>query len=178
MEINFSLKSLTKIRKVRRINNPLVSLVHWGWKYICRKYKISARSTRRSEAKVKIEVDDPQLCRDEGWILSVRPSVCPSVYLSKKGWEGDDNGVVTARREYPGGRDNFNDKTERGIACNFEISKCRMGRNALSSFFDRCVEFWKVKRWKRREEYKKVNAGFFFSSDIDTFPFFFFFSFK
>lgn len=108
-----------------------------------------------------------------GWGMnSLCPSVCPSVYLSRRGWEGDDNGVVTARREYPGGRDNFNDKTERGIACNFEISKCRMGRNILSSFFDRCVEFWKVRRWKGRGEYKKVNAGFFFSSDIDTFPFF------
>lgn len=90
MEINFSLKSLTKIRKVRRINNPLVSLVHWGWKYICRKYKISARSTRRSEAKVKIEVDDPQLCRDEGWILSVRPSVRLSICL-----EGGERGMIT-----------------------------------------------------------------------------------
>ena len=88
-------------------------------------YKISARSIgrrQRTEITVKIEVDD------EG---EFSLSVCPSVQ------RGDDNGVVTGRREYPGGRDNFNDKTERGIASDSEISKCTMEEE----FCDRCVEF-------------------------------------
>lgn len=94
-------------------------------------YKISARSIgrrQRTEITVKIEVDDPRLCPDEG---EFSLSVCPSVQ------RGDDNGVVTGRREYPGGRDNFNDKTERGIASDSEISKCTMEEE----FCDRCAEF-------------------------------------
>lgn len=87
MEINFSLKSLTKIRKVRRINNPLVSLVHWGWKYICRKYKISARSTlddRKQRWRSKWTTPNCVGMRDE-FSLSVRPSVRLSICLKRGG---------------------------------------------------------------------------------------------